>query len=60
MVQLVTEHTETQFKCVPLMSEQLKWENAALHNVAIASNLQGAINIIYEKKLSNSIFLWKF
>jgi len=49
MVQLVTDHTETQFKCVPLMAEQLKWENVALHNVDIASNLHGAINRIYEK-----------
>ena len=49
MVQLVTDHTETQFKCVPFMAEQLKWENVALNNVHIASTLHGAINRIYEK-----------
>jgi len=51
MVQLVTDYTETQFKCVPLMAEQLKWENVALHmyNVDIASNLHGKIKRIYEK-----------
>jgi hypothetical protein len=48
MVQHVTDHTEIQFKCAPLMAEQLKWEYVALHNVDIASNLHGAINRIYE------------
>jgi len=49
MVQLVTDHTETQFKRVPLMAEQLKWENVALHKVHIALTLHGAMNGIYEK-----------
>jgi hypothetical protein len=49
MVQLVTDHRETHFKCVPLTAEQLMWQNVALYNVVIASNLHCSINRICDK-----------